>query len=59
MQFVRHQRLKAIHGELLAAEYNKIKVTDIAMKYGFYNLGQFSGEYNRAFGEKPSETLRR
>ena len=59
MQFVRHQRLKAVHEELLAAEHNQIKVTDIAMKYGFYNLGQFSGEYNRAFGEKPSETLRR
>jgi AraC-like DNA-binding protein len=39
MQFVRQQRLEAVHRELMAAEYNQIRVTDIAMQYGFYNLG--------------------
>ncbi len=59
MQFVRQQRLEAVHKELMAVEYNRIRVTDVAMNYGFYNLGQFSKVYKEVYGERPSETLRR
>jgi AraC-like DNA-binding protein len=34
-------------------------VTDVALRYGFANLGRFSGHYRSAFGESPSTTRRR
>ena len=34
-------------------------VTDIAMKFGFWHLGRFSGEYLFLFGESPRVTLAR
>ena len=34
-------------------------VTEVAMHFGFLELGRFSVEYRRAFGERPSVTLRR
>jgi hypothetical protein len=34
-------------------------VTEVAVHFGFLELGRFSVEYRRAFGERPSATLRR
>jgi len=34
------------------------RVTDIAMRYGFLELGRFSVSYRRMFGEMPSDSLR-
>jgi hypothetical protein len=31
----------------------------VAMRFGFWHLGRFSGEYKRSFEESPSTTLRR
>ena len=35
------------------------KVTEIATCFGFAELGRFSVEYRKAFGESPSQTLNR
>src|SRR5215472_6871523 len=34
-------------------------VTDIAMSFGFWELGRFAVRYKLIFGESPSETMRR
>jgi len=34
-------------------------VTEVAMRFGFRELGRFAGEYRDRFGESPSDTLRR
>jgi AraC-like DNA-binding protein len=34
-------------------------VTGVALRWGFFELGRFAGEYRRRFGESPIETLRK
>lgn len=34
-------------------------VRQVALRFGFRELGRFAAEYRAAFGENPSETLRR
>ena len=36
-----------------------VKVSDAANKWGFWHLGQFANDYEKLFGELPSDTLRR
>lgn len=55
MQWVRQQRLHAVHVKLLSAAPWE-NVTSIASRY-FSNLGDFSRLYRDTFGELPSETL--
>lgn len=57
-QYTLGQRLCAAHDALLAAEPGRTTVTDVAMTYGFFELGRFAGRYRLAFGEPPSATLR-
>src|SRR5688572_4096812 len=52
------QRLRAAHEALSAADPHKTTVTDVAMSFGFFELGRFAGRYRHAFGEVPSRTLR-
>jgi AraC-like DNA-binding protein len=58
-QFLIQRRLEAANRELLAAEEGESTVAKVAMRYGFYHLGRFSQHYQVAFGELPSQTLRR
>jgi AraC-like DNA-binding protein len=44
---------------LREAEPHTTTVTDIATRFGFWQLGRFSVEYQALFGEPPSTTLRR
>jgi AraC-like DNA-binding protein len=54
----RDRRLRAVHGAILA-EGNRRSITDIAMSFGFWHLGRFSGGYAALFGCVPTETRRR
>ena len=50
-------RLNAIRKELLVAEPTKTRVSDVALKYGFFHMGHFGSEYKKLFGQTPKETL--
>ena len=52
------QRLRAAREALSAADPHTTTVTDVAMAFGFFELGRFAGRYRHAFGEAPSRTLR-
>ena len=57
-QYTIAQRLRAAREALQAADPKTTTVTDVAMAYGFFELGRFAGRYRLAFGELPSATLR-
>ncbi len=59
MELIRRLRLHAVRRSLLAAERGGATVTEIAMTFGFYQLGRFAAEYRAIFGELPSATLNR
>jgi AraC-like DNA-binding protein len=56
---LRMLRLSNARRALLSADGALAKVTEIAMSFGFAELGRFSVEYKKAFGESPSQTLYR
>lgn len=59
MQFLKRQRLEAVHRVLLSAERGTTTVTQVATNYGFNHLGRFSSDYFKLFQESPKETLGR
>lgn len=59
MKYAKQIRLESAQRTLLAAEWGTTTVTAVAMDHGFFQLGRFSADYRRAFGELPSETLGR
>jgi hypothetical protein len=36
-----------------------VMIKAVAIEHGFLELGRFAGEYQKLFGEKPSQTLKR
>jgi AraC-like DNA-binding protein len=60
MAYVRRRRLEQAHDELLRLDQaSGVKVTDVALRYGFAHTGRFAAAYRARFGEPPSATLRR
>lgn len=56
-EYMRLVRLNGARCDLLARRAPELaKVTEIATRWGFDELGKFAGYYRRAFGERPSET---
>jgi AraC-like DNA-binding protein len=51
-------RMQEIRKELLEGD-DSDDVTVIAERWGFFHLGRFASNYQKIFGEKPSQTLRR
>jgi AraC family ethanolamine operon transcriptional activator len=58
VRFLKLRRLNRVRRDLLAAAPGT-SVTGTALRAGVYDLGRFAGEYQRLFGELPSQTLRR
>jgi AraC-like DNA-binding protein len=53
------RRMNMARRDLARADSTQSTVTAIAVEHGFWELGRFSVQYRRLFGESPSETLRR
>jgi AraC-like DNA-binding protein len=58
MLFLKRTRLVQARSRLQAGD-SQTSVTAIAYACGFHNLGHFARDYRAAFGELPSETLRK
>lgn len=56
---LRMLRLAQARRALMDTDSSLSTVTEIATGFGFLELGRFSVEYRRAFGESPSQTLQR
>lgn len=56
LQYMLDLRLQAVHEDLIANR-NGNTVTDVAVYWGFSNLGIFAARYRERFGELPSKTL--
>jgi transcriptional regulator GlxA family with amidase domain len=54
---LRMLRLSQARRALLSADSQRVTVTEIATCFGFVELGRFSVEYRKMFGESPSQTL--
>jgi len=57
MEFLKLTRLRQARQMLLSGADDS--VLSVMLKCGFQNAGHFARDYRRAFGERPSETLRR
>lgn len=58
MAFVKRKRLEEAHRRLKGGDRSST-VASVAFACGFSNAGHFARDYQKVFGEKPSETLRR
>ena len=59
IRFLTLRRMHLVHRALLSAVPSTTTVTRIATDHGFWELGRFAVAYRAAFGEPPSETLKR
>jgi transcriptional regulator GlxA family with amidase domain len=57
-RYLHELRLTEVRQALLS-NAGEGSVTEVAMRFGFRELGRFAVDYRARFGESPSETLRR
>jgi len=58
--YLKNERLERARSDLADAPGgSNVKVTDVALRWGFSHLGRFATAYRARFGESPSQTLRR
>ena len=58
VQFLRLVRLNAVRRDLIKARGTKVKVSQLALHWGFIEFGRFSRDYKALFNELPSKTLK-
>ena len=59
MTYLRELRLERIHEDLQAASPTTTTVEAVAYAWGMLHMGRFAAAYRQAFGELPSQTLKR
>jgi AraC-like DNA-binding protein len=57
--FLRLRRMQQVHRALRGGNTDTARVSDVAERYGFRDLGRFASDYRALYGELPSATLRR
>ena len=57
-RYLKRHRMTKARFDLLSADPGETTVTDVAVSWGFWELGRFAVEYRSLFGETPSQTLR-
>jgi AraC-like DNA-binding protein len=57
--YLRQVRLGRVRDALLASDADSTTVATVASGWGFFSLGRFAAQYREAYGESPSQTLRR
>jgi transcriptional regulator GlxA family with amidase domain len=55
--YLRDIRLEAVHTELSLLE-NRLPVSEVALKWGFTQMGRFAAQHRAVYGCHPSETAR-
>ncbi|WOO27789.1 helix-turn-helix domain-containing protein [Vibrio parahaemolyticus] len=58
IQYLRVVRLNGAHRDLIHADHSSAKVVNIALKWGFLELGRFAKEYKHFYNQLPSHTLK-
>lgn len=59
MAYVRQVRLAKVRHDLLRADPQRTRVTDVALRWGFFHQSRFAQQYRDQFHELPSATLHR
>ncbi len=59
MKYLKSVRMERVHLDLKGSDMANRNVTEIALAWGFTQLGKFSVEYKQKFGESPSDTLKK
>ena len=57
MAYVRQIRLGKVRADLLRADPQHTRVTDVALRWGFFHQSRFAQQYREQFHELPSATL--
>jgi AraC family ethanolamine operon transcriptional activator len=59
IRYLRLLRLNGVRRDLLISNNKKDRVVDVALNWGFIELGRFAREYRQLFQELPSATLKK
>jgi AraC family ethanolamine operon transcriptional activator len=58
-EYIKARRLRATRRDLFRSSPDETQVRQVALRWGFWHSSQFAQDYRRAFGELPSDTLKR
>lgn len=53
--YIKAHHLHLVKRELVKLKGKKVRISDIAIKYGFHHMGQFSLDFKKQFGFSPSK----
>lgn len=59
MAYIKRMKLGKVRGILQISSPNETTVGEISASFGFYHASNFTANYIRQFGEKPSDTLKK